>query len=152
MAVLLGVFFILMGVQKFGSENVIFATITAKSEIALFEPAVRMLVGSAELIAAVLLILPATRFLGALLGLGLLFGAVGFHLSPWLGIFVSMEPGGEPSPMLFIMAMIFTGINLVVLYFEKHRVAKTFRHLQPSQAGGVNCEAPKIWTLRSRSN
>ena len=133
-ALLLSVFFIFMGVQKFGSENVIFATIASKSGIALFEPYVRMLVGVAELIAAALLVLPATRFLGALLGLGLLFGAVGFHLSPWLGIFVSMEPGGEPSPMLFMMAMFFTGINLVVLMLEKNRIAKSLRFLRPSHA------------------
>ena len=133
-ALLLSVFFIFMGVQKFGSENVIFATIASKSGIALFESYVRMLVGVAELIAAALLVLPATRFLGALLGLGLLFGAVGFHLSPWLGIFVSMEPGGEPSPMLFMMAMFFTGINLVVLMLEKNRIAEALRFLRPSHA------------------
>ena len=127
-------FIIFTGVQKFGSENVIFATIASKSGIALFESYVRMLVGVAELIAAALLVLPATRFLGALLGLGLLFGAVGFHLSPWLGIFVSMEPGGEPSPMLFMMAMFFTGINLVVLMLEKNRIAKSLRFLRPLHA------------------
>lgn len=133
-ALLLSVFFIFMGVQKFGSENVIFATIAAKSGIAFFEPYVRVLVGASELIAAALLILPATRFLGAILGLGILFGAIGFHLSPWLGIFVSMEPGVEPSPMLFIMALFFTGINLVVLMLEKKRAAKTFGFFPPSQA------------------
>ena len=134
MALFLGIFFVFMGVQKFGSENVIFATIASKSSIALFEPSVRTLIGVAELIAAALLILPATRFLGAMLGLGILFGALGFHLSPWLGVFVPMEPGGEPSPMLFIMALFFTGINLGILHFEKHRVIKTFKFLQTSQA------------------
>ena len=74
--------FIFMDVQKFGSENVIFATIAMKSGIALSEPYVRVFVGVAEMIAAALLILPATRYLGAMMGIGLLFGAVGFHLSP----------------------------------------------------------------------
>jgi hypothetical protein len=123
-----------MGVQKFGSENIIFATIASKSGIALFEPYVRMLVGVSELIAAVLLVLPATRFLGGLLGLGLLFGAVGFHLSPWLGISVAMEPGGAPSSMLFMMAVLFTAINLAVLVMEKGRVAKALQFLRPSPA------------------
>lgn len=125
-ALLLSVFFIFMGVQKFGDENVIFATIVSQSGIAFFEPHVRVLVGLAEMIAAGLLILPATRYLGALLGVGLLFGAVGFHLSPWLGIFVAMEPGGAPSPMLFMMALFFSAINIVVLVLEKDRVAKAF--------------------------
>ena len=131
---LLSVFFILMGIQKFGSENVIFATIALKSGMALFEPYVRMLVGIAELIAAALLVPPATRFLGALLGIGLLFGAVGFHLSPWLGISVSVEPGGEPSSMLFMTAVFFTGVNLVVLALEKNSIANALRFLRPSQA------------------
>ncbi len=134
-ALLLAVFFVFMGVQKFGSENVIFATIAERSGVGLFEPTARMLVGVSEIFAAVLLVIPATRFLGALLGLGILFGAVGFHLSPWLGIFVAMEPGGEPSPMLFIMAMFFTGINLAVLNFEKNRAARIFMSRQPSQVG-----------------
>ena len=121
-----------MGVQKFGSENVIFASIASKSGMASFEPYVRMLVGVSELIAAILLVIPATRFLGAILGIGLLFGAVGFHLSPWLGISLAMEPGGESSPMLFMMAMFFTVINLFVLLLEKNRVTKVLRLLRPS--------------------
>jgi hypothetical protein len=48
-ALLLSIFFIFMGVQKLGSENVIFSIIALKSGIALFEPSVRMLVGVAEL-------------------------------------------------------------------------------------------------------
>jgi uncharacterized membrane protein YphA (DoxX/SURF4 family) len=133
-ALLLSVFFIFMGVQKFGSDNVIFTTIAANSGIGLFEPFVRILVGVAELIAAVLLLIPAARFLGALLGLGILFGAIGFHLSPWLGIFVPMESGGDPSPMLFIMAIFFTGINVVALNLEKTRIRRTFPSRPPSQA------------------
>ena len=125
-ALLLSIFFIFMGVQKFGSENMIFTTIAAKSGIGFFEPIVRMLVGVAELIAAVLLLIPAARFFGALLGLGILFGAIGFHLTPWLGIFVPMEPGGDPSPMLFIMAIFFTGINVVALNLEKTRIRRIF--------------------------
>lgn len=132
-ALLLAVFFVFMGVQKFGGENVIFATIAERSGLGLFEPTVRMLVGVSEILAAVLLVIPATRFLGALLGLGILFGAVVFHLSPWLGIFVSMEPRGEQSPMLFIMAMFFTGINLGVINFEKSRAMKIFKPRQPQQ-------------------
>jgi hypothetical protein len=68
-ALLLSVFFIFMGVQKFGSENLIFYTIAERSGIELFEPTIRMLVGISELIAAILLILPATRRLQGSLGL-----------------------------------------------------------------------------------
>ena len=132
-ALLLSGFFISMGVQKFGGENVIFATIAANSGIGLFEPTVRIFVGVAELIAAVFLLIPAARFFGALLGLGILFGAIGFHLSPWLGIFVPLEPGGDPAPMLFMMAIFFAGINVVALNLEKARIRRSFPSRPPTQ-------------------
>ena len=78
--------FIFFGVQKFGSENIIFATIAERSGISLFEPLIRMLTGVAEVGTAILILIPRTRLLGALAGLGVLAGAIGFHLSPWLGI------------------------------------------------------------------
>lgn len=64
-------------------------------------------VGATELIASILLIVPATRHWGALLGLGVLSGAIFFHLFTPLGIAVKFPggaPGGEPS--LFVMAVI----------------------------------------------
>ena len=78
--------FIFFGVQKFGAENIVFETIAERSGISFFEPYVRMFTGAAELTIALLLLIPRTRFLGALGGVGLLIGAIGFHLSPWLGI------------------------------------------------------------------
>lgn len=78
--------FVFFGVQKFGSENIIFATIANNSGIGLFEPVIRMLTGAAELATAALLLVPVTRRLGAVSGLFILVGAIGFHLSPWLGI------------------------------------------------------------------
>ena len=119
-ALLLALFFFLMGIQKFGSGNLVFMIIAERSGIGLFEPTVRMLIGSAEVITAILLVLPITRFIGALMGLGILFGAIGFHLSPWLGVYVPMEPGGSPSLMLYTMAILFTGLNLAVISFERN--------------------------------
>jgi len=78
--------FIFFGVQKFGAENIVFETIAQRSGFSFFEPYVRMFTGVAELAVALLLLIPRTRFLGALGGAGLLLGAIGFHLSPWLGI------------------------------------------------------------------
>ena len=78
--------FIFFGVQKFGAENIVFETIAERSGFNFFEPYVRMFTGVAELAIAVLLLIPRTRLLGALGGVGLLIGAIGFHLSPWLGI------------------------------------------------------------------
>ena len=100
-------------------ENVIFSRIAAYSGIALFEAAAEMIVGFSERIAAALLILPVTRFVGMLLG---------------LGIFAPMAPGGAPSPMQFVTAVLFTGSNLAVWHVEKPRVVITLAHFHGSQA------------------
>ncbi len=114
-AYLLSAFLVFMGVQKFGAENVIFATIAERSGIALFEPTIRMATGAGEILTAVLLILPSLRFFGALGALAIIGGAIGFHLSPWLGMSVAMAPGAAPSPMLFIMAVVFFALSAFVL-------------------------------------
>ena len=104
-AFILAGFLIMMGAQKFGAENIIFATIAERSGIALFEPTIRMATGAGEIAAALLLLLPKTRFLGALGAVAIIGGAIMFHLSPWLGIEVVMTPGGKPTPALFMMAL-----------------------------------------------
>jgi len=105
--------FIFFGVQKFGAENIVFETIAERSGFSFFEPYVRIFTGVAELAVALLLLIPRTRLLGALGGAGLLLGAIGFHLSPWLGINVPTI-----GHFLFIAAVtMFIGslINLALL-------------------------------------
>ena len=114
LALMLAAFFVFMGAQKFGAENIIFAAIAKNSGIGLFEPFVRMATGAAELLTAVLLILPKTRMKGALLALAVLLGAIGFHLSPWLGI--SIEGMGNS---LFIMAIGALVLTCSVMALEK---------------------------------
>ena len=63
------------------------------------EPWGRILVGILELIAGILLIIPLTAWLGAILAIGLMAGAVGMHLT-LLGIEV-MDDGGY----LFFLAL-----------------------------------------------
>lgn len=121
-AVLLAAFLIMMGVQKFGAENIIFATIAERSGIALFEPQIRMLAGVLELISAVLLFIPKVRSFGALLAFLLIAGAVAFHLSPWLGIMISMAPGAPATPTLFIMAVGSFIVSCIVLYQNRQSV------------------------------
>ena len=119
-AILLAAFMVFMGMQKFGAENMIFATIAERSGIALFEPVIRMFTGVMELVAAVLLVIPRVRPLGALLSVGLIGGAILFHLSPWLGIMVSMAPGAPPTPMLFMMAVGSFIVSCIVLFQNRH--------------------------------
>lgn len=101
--------FIFFGVQKFGASNPIFSVIADRSGIELFEPIIRMLTGVAELGTALFLIIPKTRKLGVLAGLGVLVGAIGFHLSPWLGINVPGIGHG-----LFFTALAMFVLNLIL--------------------------------------
>jgi len=84
-----------------GSEEsiFIFSTLRAWSGIALFEPAGRWIIGTCELIASVLLFLPRARIFGAAMAIGIMTGAISFHLFTPLGVEI-LGDGGE----LFILA------------------------------------------------
>lgn len=82
------------------------------------EPWGRILVGVAELIAAVLLLIPRATVPGAVLGIMLMSGALFGHLTK-LG-FVVQNDGGE----LFILAVIvFISCLALLLLFRKQAVA-----------------------------
>ncbi|MEP6342430.1 MAG: DoxX family protein [Maricaulaceae bacterium] len=105
--------FIFFGVQKFGASNPIFSIIADRSGISLFEPVIRMLTGVAEIGTAILVLIPRTRLLGALAGLGVLVGAIGFHLSPLLGINV---PGiGHGLFITAVVMLVLTAVLFVML-------------------------------------
>ncbi len=76
-----------MSYQKFFGfdPNPVFGLIAARSGIGLFEPGLRYLTAVLELVAAGLVLWPAMRQRGAMLGLFVALGAIAFHLSPWLG-------------------------------------------------------------------
>ncbi len=105
--------FLFFGMQKFGATNPIFSVIAERSGISLFEPIIRMLTGVAEIGTAILILIPRTRLLGALAGLGVLSGAIGFHLSPWLGINV---PGiGHGLFITAVIMLILTAVLFILL-------------------------------------
>jgi len=84
-----------------GSEEsiFIFSTLRAWSGIALFEPAGRWIIGICELIASILLFVPRTRIFGAAMAIGIMTGAISFHLFTPLGVEI-LGDGGE----LFVLA------------------------------------------------
>lgn len=86
-ALALAGFLLAMSFQKFFGydPNPVFGLIAARSGIDLFEPGLRYVTGVLELIAAALVLWPAMRQRGAMLGLFVAAGAIVFHLSPWLG-------------------------------------------------------------------
>ena len=71
----------------------------------LFEQYGGIAVGSTELVACILLIIFATRFWGALLALGVMSGAIFFHLFTPLGVNRVVNAAGETDGgVLFYMA------------------------------------------------
>ncbi|WP_371397163.1 hypothetical protein [Fretibacter rubidus] len=106
--------FVFFGVQKFGATNPVFEIIADRSGIDLFEPLIRRLTGVAELTVAALLLVPNIKIkaLGALGAIAVLLGAIGFHLSPWLGINV---PGIGHALFIVAVAM----LALSTLYASK---------------------------------
>jgi len=80
------------------------------------EPWGRIGVGVLELIASVLILINVTAWMGGLLALGLMGGAIMMHLTQ-LGIIVK-DDGGR----LFIYAVIVTFCSAVVLLFNKEKI------------------------------
>ncbi|HEY1060261.1 MAG TPA: hypothetical protein VGE44_01175 [Daejeonella sp.] len=76
------------------------------------EPWGRIGTGILELIASVLLLIPGKTLYGAILGLGLMSGAIFFHLTK-LGIEVQNDSG-----KLFIMALIVFAVCIFLISLE----------------------------------
>jgi len=79
------------------------------------EPWGRIGTGVGELIAAILILYPPTSWIGAGLGLGLMSGAIFFHLTI-LGVFF----GGDA--LLFSYALIVFAASGILLYLEKEKL------------------------------
>ena len=84
------------------------------------EPWGRIGTGIAELIASVLILIPRTTLLGALMGLGLMAGALFFHLTK-LGI----NFGGDA--VLFIYAAITFSCCLALIIINRRNIPKLLK-------------------------
>jgi len=85
------------------------------------EPWGRIGTGVLELIASILILIPRTTLYGALLGLGLMSGAIFFHLSK-LGIEVQNDSG-----KLFIMALIVFAACILLIISERNKILKLIK-------------------------
>ena len=94
------------------------------------EPWGRIMVGLLELIAAVLLLINPVAWLGALLALGLMSGAIFMHLT-LLGIAVQGD-GGQ----LFAYALIVAACSLFVLAMNGERVRTALKAILHSGKTG----------------
>jgi hypothetical protein len=80
------------------------------------EPWGRIGVGVFELIAAALILINTTAWLGSILALGLMAGAIGMHLT-LLGIEVRDDGG-----LLFLYALIVTACAIFILYYNREKI------------------------------
>jgi len=80
------------------------------------EPVGRIGIGIMKLIAAILLLVPKTAWMGALLSLGLISGAIFLHLTK-IGIEVKGDGG-----LLFGLAVAVFLLSLIILWNERKKV------------------------------
>ena len=81
------------------------------------EPYGRIGSGIVELIASILILIPRTTFLGAIVGLGTMTGAILAHITK-LGIIVNNDKG-----TLFTMAVIVFISCAILIYFQKDKIS-----------------------------
>ncbi|MEQ1864127.1 MAG: hypothetical protein ABL996_05685 [Micropepsaceae bacterium] len=103
----------------------IFSTLRDWSGIGLFEPAGRWIIGLAELAASILLFIPRTRIFGAGIAMGVISGAIVFHLFTPLGVEI-MGDGG----LLFAMACGVWIASAVILFLHRDEVVRFLRAVQ----------------------
>ncbi|MEP2774300.1 MAG: DoxX family protein [Fulvivirga sp.] len=102
-------------------QTLFFKFTAAEESIYIFtkvgmEPWGRVGSGVVELFAAILLLIPRTTWIGALLVLGVMSGAIFFHLTK-LGIEVQGDEG-----LLFYLALTVTACSLVALYIHRKQI------------------------------
>jgi uncharacterized membrane protein YphA (DoxX/SURF4 family) len=89
------------------------------------EPWGRIGVGVMELIASILILIPSTIWLGSILALGLMLGAIGMHLTI-LGIDVQND-GGQ----LFIYALVVAVSSLYSFWRSRNQFPEFLKDLLP---------------------
>lgn len=87
------------------------------------EPWGRIGTGVLELTAGILLLIPRTTLYGAVLGAGLMFGAIGAHL---LVKDVGIHFGGDP--WLFIYALITLFFCLILVYMQRKQLFSLLKY------------------------
>ena len=97
------------------ARNVVFPRLVETSGYYLWEPTGRYVVGIAHVVAAVLMIMPWTRRVGAILAFLIAAGAVAIHLL-WLGISIPVEKGSTTTDggQLFYLAIALAVASLML--------------------------------------
>lgn len=95
-------------------------------------------IGTLELVASVLLLVPGTRPVGALLAFGIISGALFFHLFTPLGVSVVINEAGErDGGQLFALAVGVWICASLILWLHRDRLLSWLRPGHTSVAGGA---------------
>jgi hypothetical protein len=105
-------------------KNVVFPLLAESSGIYLWEPTGRLAVGLLHAIAALLLIVPWTRRIGAVLALIIALGAVAAHVL-WLDVAIPTEFGSTATDggQLFYLAIALASASLALAFIHPGRPA-----------------------------
>src|SRR5215472_5690618 len=111
----------------------IFSTLRDWSGIGLFEPAGRWIIGLSELLASILLFMPRMRMFGATIAIGIMTGAIFFHLFSPLGVDVLGDHG-----LLFTMACGVWISGWLILAMHAEEIRELAARLFGSKAASVS--------------
>jgi hypothetical protein len=104
----------------------LFTTLTDWLGVSGYEKSMRLGVASAEILASLLVLVPVTRMVGAALAVGIMSGAIFFHLVSPLGV----DPYGDGG-MLFKEACAVWLAAAFILVVERRRAMALLRSLLP---------------------
>jgi hypothetical protein len=102
---------------KFYPGNHVFETLEAWSGLPWVEPYLRYWVGGAEAVASFLLLVPGVQLAGAAMALGIMSGAISFHLFTPLGV-DPFNDGGK----LFTEACTVWGFAVAILVMRRREI------------------------------
>jgi hypothetical protein len=100
-----------------GAKNIVFPLLAEKSEYYLFEPTGRYAVGLLHVATALLVILPWSRRVGAILAFLIAGGAVAAQLV-WIGMAIPTETGGKTTDggQLFYLTLALAAAALLLAF------------------------------------
>jgi len=113
----------------------IFMTVGEFLGIGIFEPYGRYLIATAELVAAILLLIPRTQIYGAVIAIGVLSGAIFFHLFSPLGVIVRWTENGvaQQDETLFFLAVTSFIAAWVVVWFRRQTLFRFWAAKAPNE-------------------
>ena len=126
LALFLTVMFLLIADQTLfpatPAKNVVFPLLAHNSGIPLFEPTGRLAVGLLDVLTALLVFIPFTRRIGAILALAICAGATGVYLM-WLSTAIPVEIGSTDTDggMLFDLTLALLAASALLVFIHPGR-------------------------------